>query len=67
MQSELYFVEDSRGLFPALCSASSHFLIPELNLICFIMAVHANLLGTASTEKDANPVMPENLQLRSLL
>lgn len=64
MQLQLHFVEDSRGLFPALCSAASHFVIPELNLVCFIMAVHVNVLGAAPVKKDANPVTPENLQLK---
>lgn len=61
MQSLLYVAEDSRGLLPALCSAASHFMIPELNLTCFIMAVHVNVLGTAPVKKDANPVTPKSL------
>lgn len=39
-------------------------MIPELNLICFIMAVHVNVLGIAPVKKDTNPVTPENLQLK---
>lgn len=55
MQSQLYSVEDSRGLFLALCSAASHFMTLEHNLVCFIMAVHINVWGTAPVKKDANP------------
>lgn len=41
-------------------------MIPELSLACFIVAVHVNVPGTAPAKKDANPVTPENLQLKSL-